>query len=314
MKPSILCGRVTDDPLRSVEVGARVHFKQAVFRGSNAQPRPNFAQNWGEFCGALLAVGFKSAASFEIVGTAFIAAPGLALSATHVFEDRLKAMGEGKEVPYALGIDRQELRIWRINTVNTVDNDDIALLSLQAASELPNTNTYFQFPLTTRTPHQGEILQIFGFRSETVSTGFSEFQGNMIAASGRVERVHHSGRDRVLLPYPVIEISAGSHGGMSGGVALDLSGHVLGVISLGRNTAEHAGPTFLAWVVKALSRKVTIDWPVGFQSGPISLIEMDERFAMIEGRQAIKTITGTQLQYQPWSNVDAEAPEESTSP
>lgn len=304
MEQKILGGTVTEDPFRSEEIGASVRFERAVFEGSNAQSRPDFVRNWGEFRGALLAVGFNSHAGFEIVGSAFIVAPGLALSATHVFADRLDAIGRGKEAPYALGIDAQEVRIWRITSVNTVDGDDIALLALQAASALPRSRAYFQFPLTTRTPRQGEILQIFGFRNEIVTTGFL---GNLVAASGQVEQVHHHGRDRVLLPYPVIEISAGSHGGMSGGIAIDLSGHVLGVISLGMDSRENIGPTYLAWVVKALNRRTKIDWPPGLYPKLISLIEIDERLAMIQGRKAVRMVSEAQLQYQPWSDVEADA-------
>jgi hypothetical protein len=256
-----LGGILTDDPLRSEELGAAIQFAQAVFGGSDAKSLPSFVRNWGEFQGALLAVGFKSEADFlEIVGTAFVAAPGLALSATHVFADRFEAMGNGKTVPYALGIDGEEVRIWRIRSVNTVEDDDIALLSLQAASALPNSRKYFQFPLTTRTPNEGEVLQIFGFRSEHITIGFT---GNVLAASGTVQRVHPQGRDRLLLPYPVIEIAAGSLGGMSGGVAIDSRGHVLGVISRGVDTAEQTGPTYCAWVIKALIRRTKLDWPPG---------------------------------------------------
>lgn len=300
MEENPISAIVTEDPFSSEDIRASVHFAQAVFGGSSALPRPDFVKNWGEFRGALLAVGFKSEAGFEIVGTAFVAAPGLALSASHVFADRLDAVSNGLEVPYALGIDQQEIRIWRITSINTVERDDIALLSLQASSALPECRTYYQFALTTRTPQIGETLQVFGFRNETVG---SSFHGNMLAASGRVEAVYQDGRDKVLLPYPVIEISAGSHGGMSGGIAIDVSGHVVGVISLGMDSVEHTGPTYVAWVVKALPRRTKIDWPPGFYPRAVSLIEMDEGVSMIEERQAITVKSETEMELRSWFNT-----------
>lgn len=116
---------VTDDPLLLSETGEILRFAPTVYNGSDAQTRASFVRNWGEFSGALLAVGFKSAAGFRIIGSAFIVAPGLALSATHIFADRFGTMGKGEEIPYAFGIDQQDLRLWLITSITTTEADEL---------------------------------------------------------------------------------------------------------------------------------------------------------------------------------------------
>jgi hypothetical protein len=61
--------------------------------------------NWEFFDGSLLAVGFREGNDvLKIEGTPIMIGPGLAISAKHVYEDRLDALLEGKEVMYCVGL------------------------------------------------------------------------------------------------------------------------------------------------------------------------------------------------------------------
>ncbi|HLI61442.1 MAG TPA: hypothetical protein VKV21_17435 [Solirubrobacteraceae bacterium] len=57
-------------------------------------------------------------------------------------------------------------------------------------------------------------------------------------------------RDRVMAPFPTIEIDCGSLGAMSGGPAFDQFGHVRRVLSSGWRNNEP--PSNVAWIIHAL--------------------------------------------------------------
>ena len=47
-----------------------------------------------------------------------------------------------------------------------------------------------------------------------------------------------------MAPFPVIEISCGTLGGMSGGAVLDASGSVIGILSAGLSHDDGRGPSY----------------------------------------------------------------------
>lgn len=161
-------GVVSSDPLRDQPVGASVTFSLISFGGSNANSRPQSVNNWEFFDGAILGVVLKSANSSRMTGTAVMVAPGIAITASHIFSDDLDDLQKGAVVPYCLGVRGTTLELWRVVKFSYCEDDDITLLSLAASSKIPEDRQYSRMGLTTRAPKNGEELHIVGFRSETL--------------------------------------------------------------------------------------------------------------------------------------------------
>jgi hypothetical protein len=147
-------GLVSSDPLGDLPVGASITFNPIVFGGSNANDRPQSVNNWEVFKGAVLGVVLKSADSSTMVGTAFMIAPGIAITASHIFSDILDDLQNGKVVPYCLGV-REAMEIWIVKKFS-YGVDDITVLSIAPVSKLPEDGKYYRMGLTTRAPKNGE--------------------------------------------------------------------------------------------------------------------------------------------------------------
>lgn len=282
-------GVVTDDPLKELPIGSKVNFARVDFGGSDAKELPTKVNNWECFKGSILGVGLKSATNHQVIGTAVMIAPGLALTATHNFSDVLEAMKKGDVIPYCYGVRDSGLDIWRATNISYDQNDDISFLSVEPTSELPTDATYHQLSLTTRIPEVGEKLHVVGFRSEGSSAtekGY-ETHADLYTSSGIVSALYPEGRDRLLVPFPAIELNCGSLGGMSGGAAIDSNGHVVGVISRGYDTLEGNGPTYVSWPIQSLKRQLNLPWPSGLYGEQTTPLAIDPRVLFIDGREAL---------------------------
>ena len=209
--------------------------------------------------------------SLRIVGSAFLVAPGVAISATHVLERYFPDIESGAVVIYGVGILEASASLWSVEKLYYNCSDDIFFISVVPFTETPSHRTFFQFGLTTRCPHIGENLHLVGFRDFGSTFSDTEnpegaFRANMLISAGSVTAVYPEKRDSVLMPFPTIEIGSGSTGGMSGGVALTSDGKVVGVISRGLSTDDHQGPTFVSWIINCLNRPLEITWPRGLYS------------------------------------------------
>jgi len=276
-----------------------------AFGGSDATVIPQGLIDGTSFEGALLALALHSDHEQAVLGTAVIVAPGLAVTATHVFRDRLDEILAGTVRPLCVGPASAGLDLWHVLKVSCYESDDIAFLSLQLASPVTPNWRFRTIAVTTREPRPGETVTIVGFHMPTMKRdsedGFCMF-GNLYAAAGSVTNAFFPMRDKVLMPYPVIEISCGSLGGMSGGAVLDARGYLLGVTSRGLQTEDQAGPSFASWIVGGLNRRLEIPWPPGVYGQPTHLLEIDDRALRIEGREHIRTLDENSHRYKRWSD------------
>lgn len=284
-------GTVSGDPLESLPIGSKINFARVDFGGSDAKELPTTIKNWECFKGSILGVGLKSEKDHEVLGTAVMIAPGLALSATHNFSEALEQMKRGEVIPYCYGVRDSGLEIWRATNISYDQNDDISFLSVVPESKLPEDATYHQLSLTTRMPEVGEKLHIVGFRSSSKSSNVTEkgyeTHAGLYTSNGVVSAVYPDGRDRILLPFPAIELNCGSLGGMSGGAAIDSNGHVVGIISRGYQTLEGDGPTYVSWPIKSLKRQLTLSWPPGFYGEQTTPLGIDPSVLFIDGRNSL---------------------------
>jgi hypothetical protein len=78
---------------------------------------------------------------------------------------------------------------------------------------------------------------------------------------GTVARIHPTGRDRVMLPFPCFEIEARFDAGMSGGLVVDQSGVLCGVMCTGfqLEQAATAPVSYAASLGPMLTTVISID-------------------------------------------------------
>jgi len=258
------------------------------------------------FQGALLGVVVKRLGSEAdvIEGTAVVIAPGLALTATHVFVGLMSDLASGQAFLICIGPKTDSLDIWAVRNVSYTTDDDLAYLSLEPLSAITDGWRFSCLPLTTRAPASGEELTVFGFRFDEVrheGTSYIVAEGDMYAAKGKVTAVYHPMRDAVRMPFPAIEIACDSLGGMSGGAVLDRDGFVVGIVSSGYPASEgQAGTTYAAWVIGALNREVQIPWLPEIYSNPVHVLAIPEPGLHIQGRDALTVIDNETMEYRIW--------------
>jgi len=282
-------GCLVEDPTKDLPIGTTIEFKLIAPLDSNAVRYPQTLNNWDYFQGALLALMIKTADDVHIFGTAFMISPGLAITATHVVYDFKEIIESGKVAFYCMGIRSECTELWKVTSLIFNEIDDICFLLVSTVSNVSENHKFYRFGLTTRTPKNGETIQIFGFREHQskMSTSSFQFTVDIFASSGIVTAVYPYGRGKTYMPYPVIELDCGSLCGMSGGIGIDKNGLVVGIISRGMDTEDQCGPTYLSWIIGALVKEVYPTWPNGLYSGITQLMNMDERLIYIDRRDAL---------------------------
>ncbi len=301
-----LRGVVSPDPLTLMPIGSSIPVRPVMFGSSDGGSIPLGVSNWTFFDGALLALGFRGAAGgAEILGSAVMIAPGLALTATHVLTNHLPQLTDGSVVGICMGPREGGLDLWKLRSISYDEADDLAFLSLELMSPIGDDWSFRTLPLTTRCPAVGETVTITGFR---FAEGWPWPEGGaplpavgeLFASTGAVSVVYHPRRDTSVITYPAIEISCGSLGAMSGGAVLDRDGCLLGVISRGWNTEDGEGPSYAAWIVSgALGRSLDVPWPPGAYPSPVTVTSIPDSALRIIGRDAL-TVNGTSVAYKVW--------------
>lgn len=304
---------VTSDPAKDILIGEAINFES--IRHSLAFDGPAFRfstiQNWEYFGGSVLAVTFKTAHSISTEGTAVMVAPGIALTAAHTMRDHLESLAAGHTACALFGFRDQGAMFWKLLNVTLMDDNDIAILCLEAASKLPEDRTYRHTCLSTRTPRRGEVVTTLGFRFERSGTldepMTAEFVGKAFVAKGEVTAVYSTVRDQSLLRWPSFEISANAVGAMSGGPVFDNNGFVIGLISSSLESDMNDGPTFATLLWPCLTIQISPEWPTGFFKGPVTLLGLDPRLCAIEGRTAITELAGhgeapSSIRYREWDS------------
>jgi hypothetical protein len=300
--PRSLTGVVSNDPLAHLPIDTSISYEPILMGGSDASIVPEGVRNWDSFQGALLAVVTKLAGSPSVVGgTAVVIAPGLALTATHVLDSVLPSLLSGNATVACIGVRSAGLDVWNVRKISRAESDDLAYLSLELASPWVEGWSFTALGVTTRAPQQGESLTIVGFRFDNLQEDTGRFRaaGHLYAAAGTVTAVYPS-RHSSLIPFPVIEITCGSLGGMSGGAVLDRNSLLMGIISHGLTTDDKSGPTFAAWIVGALNRRLEIPWPPGLYGDEVHVLDIPEQLLRIEGRDAVSIVDGNRFRYQIW--------------
>lgn len=195
-------GTVVDDPAKTARIHEELRFQSVQFAPVISNGAGDLAE-WTHFGSVLLGLGFKTGVSVSIEGSAVMIGPGLALAAKHVIQPRLERILASEDAPFLGAVTEDGLQLWRLHQV-VMNDTDIVILRIELASKFPPERLFHTAALTTRIPKIGERVQIAGFRSEKASE--AEISGQVRVGVGEVTAIYLTGRDKVMLPHPCIEV------------------------------------------------------------------------------------------------------------
>lgn len=269
-----ITARISEDPLQSAAIGSKLKFSYKLFA-----PLPfsglRYVENREAFDGALLGMMFHQEGVYRSLGSAAMVAPGIALAASHVVEAARDSLMNGGGLVY--GHTKSNLMLWRIYQFTLLDNSDLAILLMEARSNLPEGNNLTQLKLTTRLPERGEPVFVCGIRP--AAEHFLKVEGNFkfatgaYAATGQVLDVYPAGRDLSKMPWSSFAFECETVGGMSGGPVFDKYGHLVGLLSTGY---DGQSLSFASLIGPAVAEKLSPIWPPGIHRPSSSLSEMRE--------------------------------------
>jgi hypothetical protein len=214
-----------------------------------------------------------------VVGTATLICAHLAITARHVLDHAVRTFGS-KVLGRKVEIERFELklyqilpgpvyRLWRVVTAWTCDTD-IAVLHLELdRTTLPDEKIVWKQPLLRVFPPAiGQKVVAFGYRESKIcvtedSSGIHHIQldDRPTTSIGTVRQVYPSRRDTVMLPFPCFEIEARFDPGMSGGMVIDETGRLCGLIcaSLQHDDATDPPISYVASLWPMLKTIISVD-------------------------------------------------------
>jgi hypothetical protein len=310
-------GKIIDNPLKKIKIGDKIDFKFGRIN-HNYHAKPTWNEIWHQYNGVLLAIQFRnhSKNTFGIEGSAVMVAPGVALSAKHVFERHIDEFNSWNESALAIGLHKEGLQIWHLTKLKFVTNSDIAILTLELASELPEDKSFNHAEISTRLPKLDEELLITGYRTwnsnpTSIKINSNELMksvGNVYAINGTVTNRYPSGRDNHMLSWPSLEVNCPSIGGMSGGPVFDTNGLLIGLLC----SSFESGPSYISLIWPSLVTIFDGGWPTStYESlktyqGKHTLLDLANRgLCYIDKPTAITTTTYIKekkktMTYYPW--------------
>ena len=294
------------DQFTNAEPGIGFNIAHYRFRAEAAVGDPT-SFNVDVFGGALLAICIIQTGKEEIIGSAVMIAPGLAVTAEHLFRDLFEEIQAGRIEIRALGCANSSIMIWRVEGLRG-SSSDITFLLLSLRCDIPPNWCIDCVELHVRPPKIDDTVYIAGARfPEWVETeGHQSFAGQFLCSKGKVTKVWMDKRDKVLMPFPSFEIQCGAFGGMSGGCVLSEDGYLIGVISTSIESGDGVpGPTYAAWIGPALVRRpFRILWPPNFYNEETAIFDLPDYLIHIHGRDKFKIIANTSLART--SSIDTE--------
>ena len=295
---------ISADPGPSLAIGATILIETKRFPVF-IDPAHSSVSNWGLFEGTALAVMFPKEGKANLLGSAILVAPGIAIGAMHVFTGVEEEVLAAKAGAYCFGVDGERIDMWSIRHVSSSSDrhSDLAIYSLEFASKMPDDSRFTHAVLSTRTPAIGETLTMVGFRELDLSTGppplgQTVVDVSMLASTGVVTQQFPLRRDAFGLPAPCIEVDCHTAGGMSGGPVFDRQGNLVGILSRGMDE----GPSWVSLLWPALNWKFKGGWPKGLIPENSRLASLDPNLCSIQGLDAVTLRDdGLKVDYRPWS-------------
>lgn len=235
MSDDYFMGQLTADPLIDAQKGDEIWFEARYFQLVGPLMSQH-VKHLSEFDGVVLGLAFKLGNKIEVTGTGVIIAPGMAVCAKHVIDGYVQRITSDDVSIYAIGVRSDGLEIWKVEKIRTIDQNDVAILSLSLASPVRGSRPFNVAHITARVPFKGERISVVGFRAASSEFEIAEslpweIELALIASKGEVSEIFRTGRDRVMLPGPSFSLECSTWGGMSGGPAFDLNGNLIGLLT-----------------------------------------------------------------------------------
>lgn len=204
-------------------------------------------------------------------GSAFLVAPGVAITAYHVIQDYKDHEGllTSDAELVAFGQQGGIGLSWVVRKIVEPEEGDVAILLMDLHTQLPEDFTLLVFELGARLPRLGERGTVLGIRSnlpggvnemDDARRDIGKLAASTIASSGPVTNLWPEGR-----PWlgPAFGLEATSIGCMSGGPVFDARGLAIGMVSLSvKEGDDYTSTASLLW--QSLWMEVGPTWPPGF--------------------------------------------------
>ena len=288
-------------------IGPRVRFDSIRARGPR-EVNEGFVDAGG-LNGALLAMSFRDNQGHHTTGSAVMIGPGLALCAAHVLHDEGyidRIQNNEAALVCTAPHEGGQLSLWTVARVTVIAETDLAILGMFLSSDAPLSDKFSSAEITTRMPSVGDELSLYGFSAHDRTqqrTSTINVSGEVHFARGKVTQVFPSGRDRVMLPGPCIEVNCNALGGMSGGPVFDHTGCLVGVVS---SSFEGIAIAYVSHLWPALVRGIVEPvWPVGHVPGKGTLLYLGRKFGIvIERPDAFQLVVANgepAFEYVAWS-------------
>jgi hypothetical protein len=205
-------------------------------------------------------------------GSAFLLAPGVAITARHVIEDYEANEGlfKGGAELIAFGQQGGVGLSWIVHSVMRPEAGDAAILLMDLHSPLPNDFTLMVYAPGARIPGIGELGTVLGIRTNlpdgvnaigSASGALGKLEASTIASTGPVS--DHYPERGPLVGAPCFAIEATAIGCMSGGPIFDERGMVVGMISNSIAFGQDY-TTIGALLWDILSVDIEPSWPVDY--------------------------------------------------
>lgn len=276
----ICSGKFVDDPVESLEIGSSMSFASLRLDFGDEKILLSWIEHWECFKGTLLAVSFSEDGKYKIEGSAVLVGPGIAISAKHLFEDKMSLLLETKKSALFFAINSNKLEIWVLTQITLVANSDLCILGLKPKYQISPNQLLNYAAISTRLPRLNERMTICGFRADhreyvenfNQQTLIQNPNLNILISSGTVSERYPYGRDKIMLPGPCLEILSSSIGCMSGGPVYDKEGKLVGIISTSFDN-EDMSPTYVSLLWPALAANFYYTWPTLLSSDFTRLID-----------------------------------------
>ena len=220
-------------------------------------------------------IGIGPNGDLHFYGSCFIAHRHMAVTARHVVDELIRqdpsfATGYPKLEYWVLQTNREQRApkyvVWTIDSIATSPHSDIAIIWLKSWNDhAAEYDRWKVVPITFEIPREGEEILAFGIHgvsfegSRTNDEGkveHVEYKDSISISRGTVKNVYWEGRDRGMYNFPCFEVNAKFEHGMSGGLILNMSSQVCGIVcgSLAAMSPEdsHVSYAAMLWPMMAI--------------------------------------------------------------